>query len=255
MGDEKTDSSEAKALVSSDPNNDPELIFAIVRAIGTDSAPVLSEITALLQDAQYKVSTVQLSDRFKDINFLSSTLKNSPENERYETYMNAGDLLRSVTQRADAAAVLGIKGIIESRGNFIRDRMGTSRGRSYILKSLMHPKELETLRRVYGTQLFVVAVFAPRDIRVRRLAKSIADSWGEQVERWTPSAEELVNRDVGIPKSGDAVAQTVPAKYVIDVQKTFHRADLFISATAPDDSAAAVTRFVELIFGHPFHTP
>jgi deoxycytidylate deaminase len=68
-------------------------------------------------------------------------------------------------------------------------------------------------------------------------------------------AEELVNRDLGIPQRGDAVAQTVPSKYVIDVQKTFQKADLFISATAPDESTEAVRRFIELIFGHPFHTP
>ncbi len=169
--------------------------------------------------------------------------------------MNAGDLLRSATQRADAAAVLGMIGIRESRDRLLANSVDRGRGRAYILKSLMHPSELETLRRVYGQQLFVIAVFAPRDIRVRRLAKNIADSWGEAAERWSPEAEELVNRDLGIPKRGDDVAQAVPSKFVIDVQKTFHKADLFISATAPDESTEAARRFVELIFGHPFHTP
>lgn len=234
---------------------DPELVFAMVRAIGADSKHVLSKITSLLKDAQYDVGEIQLSERFKSVGFLSSTLKDAPENERYRTYMNAGDLLRSVTQRADAAAVLGIMGIRAQRQKFLAATEEKRRGRAYIMKSLMHPREVETLRRVYGSQLFVISVFAPRDVRVKRLAKSIAESWGEAAERWSPAAEELVNRDYGIPKSGDDIAKAVPAKFVIDVQKTFQKADLFISATAPDESAEAVKRFIELIFGYPFHTP
>jgi hypothetical protein len=224
--------------------NDPELFFAMVRAIGTDSRHVVSEITSLLADAQYQLSTIQLSDRFEQVSFLASMLKDSPENERYRTHMNAGDLLRSATQRPDAAAVLGMMEIREKRAQFLKSTRERKRGRAYLLKSLMHPSELETLRRVYGPQVLVVSVFAPRDIRVKRLAKKIADSWGEAAERWSPVADELVNRDFGIPQRGDAVAQAVPSKYVIDVQKTFQKADLFISATAPDESAEAVRRLL-----------
>jgi len=233
----------------------PELFFAMVRAIGTDSTPVTTEITSILGDAQYHVANIQLSSRFPDIGFLASTLKVVPEDERYRTYMNAGDLLRSATQRPDAAAVLGMIQIREKRDAFIADSADTKRGRAYIVKSLMHPNELETLRRVYGTQLFVISVFAPRDVRVKRLARRIAESWGEPEEKMSPIAEELVNRDLGIPKRDDDVAQAVSAKFVLDVQKTFQKADLFISVTAPDESSEAVRRFAELIFGHPFHTP
>ncbi len=226
----------------------------MVRAIGTDSSPVTEGITSLLADAQYKVANVQLSERFRDIGLLASTLKEAPENERYRTYMNAGDLLRSATQRADAAAVLGMMQIRDQRYAFFKDTE-RKRGRAYIVKSLMHPSELETMRRVYGPQLFVVSVFAPRDIRVRRLAKAIADSWGESEDAWTPEAERLVNRDVGAVQTDDDFARAASAKFVLDVQKTFQKADLFISATAPSESAEAIRRFVQLIFGHPFHTP
>jgi deoxycytidylate deaminase len=234
---------------------DPELIFAMTRAIGAESKHVVSEITSLLVDAQYQVATIQLSDRFKTIQFLASTLKDSPEDKRYRTYMNAGDFLRSATERADAAAVLGVMELQAQRERFLKEGTGKTRGRAYILKSLMHPRELQTLRRIYGPQLFVISVFAPRDIRVRRLAKQIADSWGESAEKWAPVAEELANRDLGIPGQSDDLTRKVPPKFVIDVQKTFQKADLFISATARDESTVAVRRFIELIFGHPFHTP
>lgn len=235
-------------------DTDPELVFAIVRAIGTDSQHVTSKINSLLEDAQYCVEKIQLSDRFKHISLLTDTLKESPEDERYKTYMNAGDLLRSATGRPDAAAVLGIMAIEERRSNLLAAQ-NKKRGRAYILKSLMHPRELETLRRVYASQLFVVSVFAPRDSRVKRLAKKISESRGDAVETWLPTAEVLVNRDVGVARRDDEVAKKISSEYVIDVQKTFHKADLFISATAPDESTSAVARFVELIFGNPFHTP
>src|SRR5207244_5309834 len=150
-------------------NADPELVFAIVRAIGTDSQHVTSGIHSLLSDARYRVETIQLSERFNGISLLTSTLKETPEDERYNTYMNAGDLLRTATQRPDAAAVLGIMGVKERRAQLLAAEQ-KARGRAYILKSLMHPNELETLRRVYGPQLFVVSVFAARETRLNRLA-------------------------------------------------------------------------------------
>jgi deoxycytidylate deaminase len=235
--------------------NNPELVFAMVRAIGADSNPVVTELTSLLYDARFSVSTVQLSERFKNVEFLAPTLRDSPENERYRTYMDAGDLLRSATQRGDAAAVLGVMDLRQHRDRLLLAGSKSDRGRAYLLKSLMHPHELQTLRRVYGTQLFAIAVFAPRDIRVKRLAQKIADSWGTASERWLPDAEELVNRDLGIRRQEDDVTKAVETKYALDVQKTFQKADLFISATAPEESSEAVRRFIELIFGYPFHTP
>jgi deoxycytidylate deaminase len=238
-----------------DSKNDPELVFAMVRAIGADSTPVIAELTSLLSDARFSVSSVQLSERFKQVEFLAATLKDSPENARYRTYMDAGDLLRSATQRGDAAAVLGVMDLRQYRDRLLAAATKRDRGRAYIFKSLMHPHELQTLRRVYGTQLFAIAVFAPRDIRVKKLAQKIADSWGTDSERWLPDAEELVNRDLGIRRQDDDVTKAVEMKYALDVQKTFQKADLFISATAPEESSEAVRRFVELIFGYPFHTP
>jgi cytidine deaminase len=235
--------------------NHPELLFGLVRAIGTDVDPVISGITSLLQSAQFSAAQIQLSARFPQIGFIKSTLKSETEDQRYKTYMNGGDLLRSATQRGDAAAVLGMMEVRDQRAKWLGDAVDAHRGRAYILKSLMHPGELTTLRRVYGAHFFGISIFAPRDARVRRLAKRIADSWGEAEELYIPKAEEFANRDVGINDHDDEITKIVPAKFALDVQKTFHRADLFISATAPEDSAVAIRRFVELIFGHPFHTP
>ena len=233
----------------------PELIFAMVRAIGTDSDAITARLESLLSDARFRSSLVKLSERFKTVDVLQATLKEAPENERYRTYMDAGDLLRSATQRADAAAVLGVMSIRDRRDASVQDTQNYSRGRAYILKSLMHPLELQTLRRIYGPQFFTIAMFAPRDVRARRLAQSIGDSWGTTFEQWLPMAEELVNRDLGIRNEKNPVTEAVESKYALDVQKTFQKADLFISVTAPDESLDAIRRFVELIFGYPFHTP
>jgi hypothetical protein len=43
----------------------PELIFAMTRAIGTDSRSVISEVTSLLLDAQYQVASLQLQLRLE----------------------------------------------------------------------------------------------------------------------------------------------------------------------------------------------
>jgi cytidine deaminase len=235
----------------------PELFFSMVRAIGTDVTAVTSEIESLLGNVRCRIEQIQLSKLFHRVPFLAGTLKDSPEDLRYRTHMNAGDLLRSATKRGDAAAVLGIEEIERQRDRLVKGEVSSKaeRGRAYLLKSLMHPAEVATLRRIYGSQLFVLSVFAPRDIRHRRLARKIAESHGQGEDVWSPVAEELMNRDVGIIGEKEDIPSPIKPTFFLDVQKTFERADLFISATAPDESQEAVRRLVELIFGHPFHTP
>ena len=44
---------------------------------------------------------------------------------------------------------------------------------AYILRSLKRPEEIDTLRRIYGRRLYIIAATAPREILVSSLATRI----------------------------------------------------------------------------------
>ncbi len=62
--------------------------------------------------------------------------------------MTAGDEFRERTVRNDAMAILGIGEIIQQRKEASVPRGGIIQRRAYILRSLKHPDEAETLRAV-----------------------------------------------------------------------------------------------------------
>lgn len=233
----------------------PELVFALVRAIGTDLEVVSDHLKELCRDAGWQLEPIRISDHFRDVEFLKGGLKSEPEDERYRTHMNAGDLLRSYTKRGDAVALLGVDQI---RQEFRKKKYGPEfRGRAFLLRSLMHPDEVASLRAIYGPELFVISVFSPEVTREKELAKKIGKSRGQNSKLSAPHAKRLINRDAGILDPTDEFQEELLDRldYLLDVRKTFHKADLFISTTLPDESRQAVERFVHLVFGYPFHTP
>jgi len=231
----------------------PELYFGIVRAIGTDVSVPLSELSSALQDARFEGRIRRLSDLFDSVPFMASMIDRSSEEARYRTQMNAGDYLRGMTQRSDAAALLGVRDIREERAKTILE--ASMRGRAFVLRSLMRPEEVNTLRRIYGPQFFCIAVFSPAEQRERALARRLTSSSGDPEELYRPAAMNLMNRDAGLVPTGEADHPPVRADYRLDVGRTFQKADLFVSATSVEASRNAVRRFVKLIFGEPFETP
>jgi cytidine deaminase len=67
-----------------------------------------------------------------------------------------------------------------------------------------------------------------------------------------------LNRDEGLigPAFQEASADAVVGRrYFLDVRSTFKKADLFVSEAGRKNARRQLRRFVELLFGHPFHTP
>lgn len=102
------------------------------------------------------------------------------------------------------------------------------------------------LRRIYGNKFVLIAAYLPRDKRLQNLAERIANSKGSmRNEDFIESARAL--NKVDEEESGNPLGQ--------NVRDTFPLADVFIDGSDPDHLVRSVNRFVELWFGHPFHTP
>jgi cytidine deaminase len=160
--------------------------------------------------------------------------------------MTQGNELRKKTGRNDAMAILGI-GTIKR----IRSEMGGSgmhpKGRhAYILRSLKHPDEIATLRRIYGDAFYLLAAYAPHERRKEYLAQRIARSRHEnQSGQFYSKAEYLIQRDF----------EEMGLEYGQNLRDTFHRADVFLDATNEEKLDESLSRFIELIFGNTLHTP
>jgi deoxycytidylate deaminase len=236
----------------------PELVFGIVAAVGSDQDLVCRALEEALGSVDYSCKQIRLSAFLRELKEWSTNLHETPEDARINAYMDAGNDFRRKISSGDALAVAAMGDIQEERAS----RNPASHNpascnqddftsipiarQAYILRSLKHPSEVDTLRRVYGNGFILVAGYSPRDTRVENLSRRIAQSAhssrsGEFRER----AEHLLKRDEF--ESGTQFGQ--------NVRDTFPKADLFVDLRNPVQVSNDVLRFVELYFGYPFHTP
>ncbi len=153
----------------------PELFIGLVGAVGTNLRLLTDTLCDELREVAYEPHEIRLSGLIRDIPKFSHLvgLDGGPEDERINAYMDAGDRLRSDMQSGDALSLLSVMAIQDYR----QEKNGNSdvplNRHTYILNSLKHPSEVETLRRLYGRAFCLVAVYAPRAER--------ADSWQKRL--------------------------------------------------------------------------
>jgi deoxycytidylate deaminase len=223
----------------------PELVVALVSAIGTDMEGVETALQEAFGRVGYHTSDVRLSELLDQL-VPFQNLAHVEEDQRYAEHMTAGTSLRNQLTRGDALAILAVGAIRE-----IRQSQGGSPNESldewaYILRSLKHPDEVGTLRRLYGPGLLVVSAYCPREKRLSDLATRIARSrHAFQSDQYRADAEILVQRDLA--ERDEPFGQ--------NVRDTFPLGDVFVDASDPGGLRGATNRFVELVFSNTFHTP
>jgi deoxycytidylate deaminase len=227
----------------------PELFFGLAGAVGTDLDAVCESLATALAQVRYETEVIRLSELLNWVDW--STVKDPPEiddttiDRHIATRMDAGDILRERLDRGDALALLAIQDVRWRR----TDEDEPVPRKAYIFRSLKHPQEVETLREVYGSNFFLVSAYAPVDRRADDLEAHIARDWERTAKVHEGSAagkaRDLIERD----------QMEAERDYGQHLGKTFPKADFFADAREHQVLAAELTRFIELIFNHPFHTP
>jgi cytidine deaminase len=160
--------------------------------------------------------------------------------------MTAGDDFRRETGRADAVALLSVGKIMEKRATAGKKYGEVIANQAFIFRSLKNPAEIESLRSIYGSSFYLIAAYTSLQDRRVVLAKKIAKSRSVfPFDRHFEKADRLIDRDQ--EEIGDKNGQ--------NTRDSFHRADLFVDTGNPQELEKSVRRFVELLFGHKFHTP
>jgi len=168
--------------------------------------------------------------------------------ERILLHMNAGDRIRKAAKKGDAILPLVIGAIraarrkINQRDNADLDRH--ARNACYILDSLKHPDEVDTLRRLYGRNFILISAFDSEDARRDKLKEILAKAnVSTDTEAYDKRAGDLIELDSKRP--GEKIGQ--------NVRETFPLGDFFIRVSGSFEPE--LERFIDLLFGSPYLTP
>jgi dephospho-CoA kinase len=124
----------------------------------------------------------------------------------------------------------------EQGGWFEDTGFARPRRKVFIVDSLKHPAEIELLRDVYGDAFWLFGVFAPNDLRARRLR----GKWGGGVDI------PLIMR----------IDEAEGVEHGQKVRETMERADFFLrNDETLEDLRRVVLRFLDLIFAVGIGTP
>lgn len=225
-------------------NQGPELVFGLVGAVGSELTFVSNALSDSLKSVGYDSQIIHIIkllhelDKWKD-------LPKTPLDDYICAHQDAGDEFRRTTELEDALIRLSLGAI----RNIRKEASGENKPLSncaYILRSLKHPGEVDLLRKIYGSGFFLLSAYSPREKRVHNLAKKIAESHhSSNINSYRPKAEEILVRD----------EIDISTTYGQNVRDAFPLADVFIDVNSASDAKKAVNRFIELLFGYPFHTP
>jgi deoxycytidylate deaminase len=217
-----------------------EVIIAFVAAVGVDLDPVEDAAKRKLTEMGYETVTIRLTRDIIPAITQTNGSTGKPEFNRYWDMMNEGNNARE----AFGSDVLAL-GVASEIAKKRREFSGGQRKIAYIVRSLKHPDEVMRLRDIYPRGFYLFAVQASAESRRYYLMhkKDMSKS----------DANRLMDRD---RKEADAHGQ-----HNVD---TYHLADFFLCTQDESDQGVSwgkaviqgnMSRFIEIIFGHPNRTP
>lgn len=222
----------------------PELVFALVGAVGTRLDLISAALKKHLRNLDYETETINLIDlvpRYEGFDPVEETDKAAAAKQK----MDQGDAFRDLVGTADALAVAAVAEIMRRRFRATTHTDKPLPRHAYILHSLKRPEEVRTLREIYGDSFYLIAGYAPEDERREHLGKKIGDSRADGDPSFV-DAQTLMDRDK-MDRSRNVFGQ--------DVSDTFPLADVFVNTAQKHNPSGDILRFVELLFGRPFVTP
>jgi deoxycytidylate deaminase len=222
-----------------------ELVFGLVAPMGTDATMVAENLASQLNEFKTDSEIVRLSDfiqPYSELIGLSCELRSDTEDGRISTRIKAAnELYRVFNERAHPDEQNALLALAAAH-HVLKRREELSPGealldRASILITLKRPEEIYYLRRIYGTGLHIIGVFATEEERVRHLTgkKHINK---ERARRLVQEDED--DKEEGGQRTRDA----------------FHLADVFLDlGGGPDDWKGQLGRYLDLLFSHPYKTP
>ncbi len=219
-------------MESANTDNFEDLFLGLVGAVGSDLQELSTVISSQLSEYNYSTEIIKLTEIlstvFKEIK--SSSNYNS-EFDRISSYMDAGNKIRKESGNNDILVRNAMAKISKLHKKSSQDGR-----RAYIFNSLKHHEEIKLLRQVYGGSFYLVGLHSTIEKRISNLmgVKNIPED----------KAKELILRDQ---------EETFP--HGQKLRKSYQLSDVFIDGSDRDTMVRQSKRFIELLFGFPYHTP
>ena len=214
-----------------------ELVFGIVSPIGVDYRPVVTSLKNYLAQFDYSAEEIKISDHFEEIasklEVTSDYSSDGTPKDLMWRKIQLGDRICEKTSTEDILAYMAVAVIEKSRSAGTKpEDPPPSPKTAHIIISLKRPKEVSTLRRVYGPGFFLIGIAANPEER------------GEFFKERGFDDDER-SRLIAI----DAAEKSDSGQHTRD---TFYLSDVFISL---GEHSSQIERFLDLVFGCPFKTP
>jgi deoxycytidylate deaminase len=211
-----------------------ELVLAVVAPAGTDLEYFQGLFVDLMNQFGYDTNPIRLSSLAQRLHTeqLGVSIDATNEYKRIDSLMTVGNRLREVAGQGELLALHAMAEINSSRPGIGGRHTDPLPKTAHLLRSLKHPDEVEALRRVYGPGFFLIALHSSEADRVAYFT--------DRKGMTRRQARALIARD-----------ESESHQFGQHTRDTFTLADVFIAA----DDRKQLARFLEIVFGHPFHTP
>lgn len=227
----------------------PELVIGFVAPVGVNVRHLCNETEKVLGEFNYRAIKIRMSKLIERFAGWTPAAGGS-EDARISHLQRMGHRFREALDNPAALGLAALAKIREERALLSNDAGQPASAVAYLLDQLKHPSEVKLLRRVYGTSFLLIAAHASKGTRERNLVLSIANSESRGTHVGDLArAQELITTDDEEPAlmGADEIGQ--------NTRNTYPLADLFVNLEDEARIGSQLRRFVELLFGHPFHSP
>jgi deoxycytidylate deaminase len=209
-----------------------ELVFGITCPLGVGYRSLLDSLRLYLEQFGYSYREVKLSNEFDDLAVkLGIEIADDPTRVgQMWRKIKLGNEIRRRSGRPDTLGLVAAAAIEATRPEGT-EPVALPKA-AHVIVSLKRPEEVATLRRLYGIGFFLIGIAPAESHR-----KTYFDEMGLDATERT----KLIETDAD--EEQDFGQRT---------RDTFYLSDVFISLNKPSEQIA---RFLDLVFGYPFHTP
>lgn len=223
----------------------PELVFALVGAAGSRLDVLSDELKKTLATFEYRTEVIRLSDLLTHFTGWKPEPTEISEFDRIRHRQNMGTEFCKRLNKGYALALAGIAEIKTRRTIISGSPDKPTPACAYIMHQLKRPEEVDLLRQVYGSSFLLVAGYTPLQQRADELVhRMVRKEALRQDSHLESKAFEVIAID---EKQDDDFGQ--------NTRDTYPQADFFVNLADEAHLEYEILRFIQLIFGHPFHTP
>jgi deoxycytidylate deaminase len=220
---------------------DPELFFGLCSPLGVDNKKAFNILAHALQKYKYSSAYFKVTTLMKSIVLKDFELKESPLDQRYDSYIKYANRIRELIGFPFALASLCCTAV----RNFRRQKNGNAGSyvprTAYIFDQFKRKEEIDLLRQVYGRLFVVISLYSEKKNRLDQLVNRIATDRSDArlAESHATIATQLMKRD--------QLEENEPSGQRLE--EAFPSADLFVNLDDLDGAEKLITRFLDALFG------